>query len=174
MAYDQSVDVQSVYAPAATQIVIRSQQGKPPVTSGNSFQERSSGQYKNIFGSNGQRIDIDRFTQKLRNITARTSSQRCARSVRLALESAGAKFNGHPVAAADWGSTLLKVGYEKINLAFDRPQEGDIYIIKRTQKHVYGHIAAYTGSHWVSDYRQRNYAVYKDPNVRYEYYRPSK
>ncbi|RKG31737.1 CHAP domain-containing protein [Acinetobacter tianfuensis] len=174
MAYDQSVDMQSVHAPVPAQIVIRSQQGKPPSAQDRKPAKAQESQYKNIFGSNGQRIDIDRFAQKLRNITAMSSSQRCARSVRIALESAGAKFNGHPVAAADWGSTLQKVGFERINLAFDRPQKGDIYIIKRTQKHVYGHIAAYTGSHWVSDYRQRGYAVYKDPNVRYEYYRPSK
>ncbi|WP_353143862.1 peptidoglycan amidohydrolase family protein [Acinetobacter pragensis] len=171
MVYDQSVDMQNAHGPVSAEIVIRSQQGKNIQKA--SYQ--SSGKvakHKNVFGANnGQRIDIDKFAQRLRGVTAQTSGQKCAKSVRLALESAGAKLNGHPVAAADWGGTLRKIGYQKINLAFDRPQKGDIYIINRTQNHVYGHIAAYTGSNWVSDFQQRGYAVYKDPNVRYEYYR---
>ena len=171
MAYDQSADMNSVYAPKA-EIVIRSQQGRNPGRPSGMAQEKRAAKPQSIFGAdNGQRINIDKFTQRLRGVTASSSSQKCAKSVRLALESAGAKFNSHPVAAADWGHTLQKIGYQKINLAFDRPQKGDIYIINRTQRHVYGHIAAYSGSGWVSDFKQRDYAVYKDPNVRYEYYR---
>ncbi|WP_374665529.1 CHAP domain-containing protein [Acinetobacter sp.] len=174
MVYDQSVDMQNAHGPVKAEIVIRSQQGKRPPSPQKSFSAnaKASSKHKSVFGANnGQRIDIDKFAQRLRGVTAQTSGQKCAKSVRIALESAGAKLNGHPVAAADWGSTLRKIGYQKINLAFDRPQKGDIYIINRTQKHVYGHIAAYTGSNWVSDFQQRTYAVYKDPNVRYEYYR---
>jgi hypothetical protein len=48
---------------------------------------------------------------------------------------------------------------------------GDIYIIHRTKKHVYGHIAGFTGSQWVSDFKQTSYDVYKDKNVTYTYYR---
>ncbi|MDU5497423.1 MAG: hypothetical protein E6088_07290, partial [Acinetobacter baumannii] len=55
--------------------------------------------------------------------------------------------------------------------AFDKPQEGDIYIIHRTRNHIYGHIAGYTGSEWVSDFKQSSYDVYKDDNVTYTYYR---
>ena len=171
MAYDQSADMQNAHGPVRAEIVIRSQQGRNKSKA--SLQQASSSKPKNVFGANnGQRIDIDKFAQRLRGVTAQSTSQNCAKSVRLALESAGAKFNGHPVAAADWGSTLQKIGYQKINLSFDRPQKGDIYIINRTQNHVYGHIAGFNGSNWVSDFQQRGYAVYKDPNVRYEYYRP--
>lgn len=172
MVYDQGVDVQNVHGPVKAEIVIRSQQGKNKNQAPASYISSPHVKPKSVFGANnGQRININAFTQRLRGITAQTSGQKCAKSVRLALESAGAKFNSHPVAAADWGNTLQKIGYQKINVAFDRPQKGDIYIIKRTQNHVYGHIAAYTGSSWVSDFQQRGYAVYKDPNVRYEYYR---
>ena len=120
---------------------------------------------------NGISVNIDKFTQKLRSISATTSSARCARSIRLALESAGAKFNDHPIAAADWGNTLMKIGYRKITPAFDRPQQGDIYIINRTAKHRYGHIAGFSGSAWVSDFQQRSHDVYKEENVSYSYYR---
>ena len=48
---------------------------------------------------------------------------------------------------------------------------GDIYIIDRTAKNRYGHIAAYSGNGWVSDFKQSGYAVYRNQNVNYSYYR---
>ena len=75
------------------------------------------------------------------------------------------------MAAADWGRTLQTIGYKQIKPSFDQPREGDIYIIDRTQKHVYGHIAAYTGRQWISDFRQNSHAVYKNEKVTYTYYR---
>ncbi len=92
--------------------------------------------------------------------------------VRIALESAGAKIQSHPVAASDWGDTLKKIGYRQIQPAFDHPKVGDIYIIKRTKNHVYGHIAGYSGSQWISDYKQPSYNVYRDDDVSYSYFRP--
>lgn len=116
-------------------------------------------------------IDISKFTQRLNSINTNISSQRCARSIRLALQSAGAKIENHPVAAADWGNTLTKIGYRQISPAFANPQKGDIYIIQRTDKHVYGHIAGFSGSQWVSDFKQRSHNIYRDAAVKYEYYR---
>lgn len=66
---------------------------------------------------------------------------------------------------------LQQIGYQKIKPEFNNPQPGDIYIIHRTKKHRYGHIAGFTGSQWVSDFKQTSYDVYKDPNVTYSYYR---
>ena len=116
-------------------------------------------------------IDIKKFTQYLNGINAYVSSQMCARSIRIALQSAGAKIENHPVAAADWGNTLTKIGYRKISPEFSNPKQGDIYIIQRTNKHVYGHIAGFSGTQWVSDFKQRSHNVYKDAAVKYEYYR---
>ncbi|NNH00110.1 peptidoglycan amidohydrolase family protein [Acinetobacter sp. ANC 5414] len=116
-------------------------------------------------------LDVRKFTQKLHSMSSATSTKKCARSIRIALQSAGAKIVNHPVAAADWGNTLQTIGYKKINPSFNNPKEGDIYIIHRTQKHVYGHIAAYTGRQWVSDFRQNSHAVYKNDQVNYTYYR---
>ncbi|OAL81048.1 hypothetical protein AY606_14600 [Acinetobacter sp. SFB] len=116
-------------------------------------------------------LDVRKFTQKLHSMSSATSTKKCARSIRIALQSAGAKILNHPVAAADWGRTLQTIGYKKIKASFDQPREGDIYIINRTQKHVYGHIAAYTGRQWVSDFRQNSHAVYKSDQVSYTYYR---
>ena len=116
-------------------------------------------------------LDVRKFTQKLHSMSSATSTKKCARSIRIALQSAGARIVNHPVAAADWGNTLQTIGYKKINPSFNNPKEGDIYIIHRTQKHVYGHIAAYTGRQWVSDFRQNSHAVYKNDQVSYTYYR---
>ncbi|MHA3892723.1 peptidoglycan amidohydrolase family protein [Acinetobacter sp. GXMZU3951] len=166
MIYDVNTGMSDVHAPAATQIIVRSNaQQKPDSPPAN--KERS----RTYTSSNAQRIDIDKFTQKLQGITRRTSTQKCAKSIRLALQSAGANVQGHPVAAADWGSTLERLGYRRISPSFDQPKKGDIYIIDRTQGHTYGHIAGYSGSGWVSDFKQTGYAVYKNANVRYSYYR---
>jgi hypothetical protein len=120
---------------------------------------------------NSSALDVDKFTQALDRIKSTRSSARCARSIRLALQSAGARFFHHPVAASDWGATLEKIGYTQIDPEFDHPQQGDIYIIHRTAQHSYGHIAGYSGSEWISDFRQASYEVYHETNLNYSYYR---
>ncbi|MFT4021357.1 MAG: hypothetical protein QM666_07560 [Acinetobacter sp.] len=116
-------------------------------------------------------FNVDKFIEKLESVRSTRSHARCARSIRIALESAGANVQDHPIAASDWGNTLKKIGYKQINPAFDQPQVGDIYIIHRTRNHIYGHIAGYTGSEWVSDFKQSSYDVYNNDNVTYSYYR---
>ena len=173
MIYDQSSDMREIHAPVETKIVIRSKSNnnnKQDLKTASTSSQRTSST-KNYTSASAQRIDIRKFTQRLQNITASTSSQACAKSIRLALESAGARFNSHPVAAADWGGTLTKIGYQKIDASFDKPKKGDIYIIHRTNSHIYGHIAGYSGANWVSDFRQNGYAVYRNENVNYSYYR---
>lgn len=167
MAYDHNVNLSEVHAPVQASIVIRSQSGKniPKAT------PQQETQKKAVFAKNGQRIDISKFTDFLQAITRSTSTQKCAKSIRVGLQSAGATIVNHPVAAADWGNTLTKIGYKKINVSFDQPKKGDIYIIDRNASSRYGHIAAYSGKGWVSDYRQNGYAVYRTPNVKYSYYR---
>ncbi|WP_109440476.1 CHAP domain-containing protein [Acinetobacter haemolyticus] len=116
-------------------------------------------------------IDVMAFAQKLTRRASYRSSSQCAKFVRIALQSAGAKIVNHPVAASDWGRTLQEIGYKKITPAFDNPQKGDIYIIHRTKKHRYGHIAGFSGTQWISDFKQRSHEIYKDKNVTYSYYR---
>ncbi len=105
--------------------------------------------------SEDQNIDLHKFSSKLESMSAKHSKEKCAKNIRIALQAAGADVSKHPVAASDWGQTLEKNGYKKIKPAFNRPQEGDIYIIERTSGHTYGHIAGYTGNGWFSDFRQK-------------------
>lgn len=81
-------------------------------------------------------IDVDKFSQKLTKRASYRSSSQCAKFVRIALQSAGAKIVQHPVAASDWGRTLQQIGYQKIKPEFNNPQPGDIYIIHRTKNIV--------------------------------------
>ena len=169
MVYDNPVNLSEVHAPVQANVIIRSQsEQRPP----NIVRKDVAKPTHKSFGSaTGQRIDITKFTSFLQGITRSTSTQKCAKSIRVGLQSAGAKIVNHPVAAADWGNTLQQIGYKKINLSFDRPKKGDIYIIDRTAKNRYGHIAAYSGNAWVSDFKQTDYAVYRNQNVKYSYYR---
>ncbi|WP_180039710.1 CHAP domain-containing protein [Acinetobacter sp. YH12100] len=166
MIYDHQVNMSEVYASVQANIIVRSQSEQRPKKSSHKATVRNASGV-----SNGHRINIEKFTSYLQGITRNTSTQKCARSIRVGLQSSGAKIVNHPVAAADWGSTLMQLGYKKINASFDRPKKGDIYIIDRTQGHKYGHIAAYSGSAWVSDFKQRDHAVYRNKNVTYSYYR---
>ena len=166
MIYDHQVNMSEVHAPVQANIMVRSQSEQRPKKSSQQATVRNASGV-----SNDHRINIEKFTSYLQGITRNTSTQKCARSIRVGLQSSGAKIVNHPVAAADWGSTLMQLGYKKINASFDRPKKGDIYIIDRTQGHKYGHIAAYSGSAWVSDFKQRDHAVYRNKNVTYSYYR---
>ena len=174
MIYDNYGHVNEVYAPVHANIVIRSK-GNPtqrPIDSDDNETNTQNFKPRNYTSSaNGQRLDLSKFTQKLASITRTTSTAKCAKSIRVALQSAGANIQNHPVAAADWGDTLKKIGYRQINPSFNNPKKGDIYIIDRTGSHTYGHIAGYSGSNWVSDFKQSDYAVYKNKNVKYSYYR---
>ena len=172
MVYDHNVNMSEVHAPVQANIIIRSQSGKNSKKSSELQAEQATSK-KNMLAKNGQRIDISKFTDFLQAVSSTSSTQKCAKSIRLALESAGARFQSHPVAAADWGNTLMKIGYRQINPKFDAPKEGDIYIIDRTGKHVYGHIAGFNGKQWVSDFKQRSYDVYNEKGLTYKYYRPS-
>lgn len=127
-------------------------------------------QDNNTVAKTTHNINIRTFSKKLSSISATTSSQKCAASIRVALQSAGARIVKHPVAAADWGNTLKDLGYRQITPSFEKPQPGDIYIIDRTKNHIYGHIAGFTGKEWVSDFKQASHAVYKG-NVSYRYFR---
>ncbi|WP_180068619.1 CHAP domain-containing protein [Acinetobacter sp. YH16038] len=176
MIYDHQVNMSEVHAPVQANVIIRSQSGQnskrqPQRYTSASARNKNSESRKTFRAMNGQRFDIEKFTSYLQGITRSTSTQKCARSIRVGLQSSGAKIVNHPVAAADWGNTLQQLGYRKINLSFDRPKKGDIYIIDRTSQHQYGHIAAYSGSAWVSDFKQNGYAVYRNSDVKYTYYR---
>lgn len=119
---------------------------------------------------NTQKINLEKFAEILRKRAKEKSQHQCAKYVRIALEAGGGDTSGHPIAASDWGPTLKKIGYKEIPEEFNKPQLGDIYIITKTDKHQYGHIAGYDGSQWISDFKQKGHTIYSD-HVNYRYFR---
>ncbi len=115
-------------------------------------------------------VDLNKFAETLDKRALAKSDSKCAKYVRIALEAAGADTKGHPVAASDWGATLIKNGYKEIPEEFRSPQKGDVYIITKTKVHGYGHIAGYDGKQWVSDFKQHSQVIYHD-KVTYRYFR---
>ena len=69
MAYDYNVNMNEMYAPVQTNIVIRSKSGKNSKKNTESKSVQTS-QKKNIIASNGQRIDINKFTNFLQGISS--------------------------------------------------------------------------------------------------------
>lgn len=102
-------------------------------------------------------IDIDKLVNKIHDIALPPFGQRkCALHVRLALEAAGASTAGHPVAAKDWGDTLVRAGFRALGEDSSHAVKGDIAVIQSTSNSASGHIQVFDGTHWVSDFVQPN------------------
>ena len=106
-------------------------------------------------------LDVEKYTAHLRTHAARRSQRKCARSVREALEAGGGKTRGHPVDAKDWGPTLLRMGFREIHVEDSTKfifMKGDIVVLQPYQgRNPSGHIAAYDGKIWISDFKQRDF-----------------
>jgi hypothetical protein len=124
-------------------------------------------------------IDVEKFTERLRKNAHAHSQSRCAKYLRVALEAGGAKTSGHPNDAKDWGPTLLKNGIHEVALEKAesyQPREGDIVVIQPTSKgNPAGHIQAYDGKKWISDFVQTDFwpgQTYRKERPKYVIYRP--
>lgn len=124
-------------------------------------------------------LDIDRFTETLRANAHSNSQGRCARYIRLALEAGGAVTSGHPMHAKDWAPVLLKNGIREITLEQPDnyvPRKGDIVIIQPlSHGSPSGHIQAYDGKNWMSDFVQRDFwpgPAYRKEKPAYAIFRP--
>lgn len=123
-------------------------------------------------------IDKERFATHLRQHAAGCSTHRCAAYVRQALEAGGADTNGHPVDARDYGPTLLRNGFCEFkppSLAAYVPAKGDIVVIQPAAGGCKsGHIQAYDGKNWISDFVQLGFwpgPVYRQETPPYAIYR---
>jgi len=96
---------------------------------------------------------------------ASSSTGSCALYVRKALAAGGlTSFNtNHPASAYQYGPYLTGAGFSQVASGTYSPsiegtisglQAGDVVVFQPVSGHKDGHIAIYTGSQWVSDYRQ--------------------
>lgn len=101
-------------------------------------------------------FDKQHFVTYLRNNVspAEFGEGRCALHVRLALAAAGLVPGSHPASAKDWGPTLETLGFTQGPGDPADAQLGDIAVIQATSASGDGHIEAYDGTHWISDFVQ--------------------
>lgn len=124
-------------------------------------------------------FDTDKFVAYLTKNAGKHSQAHCAKSLRLALEAGGAMTTGHPTRAKEYGPTLSRIGFHAI--AVETPatfhfQKGDIVVMEPTERgNQAGHIAAYDGKRWISDFVQRGFwpgPAYEREKPDYVVYRP--
>lgn len=89
-----------------------------------------------------------------------SSTNRCALYVRRALQAAGYKVTPQASAYMYNNGELAKVGFKKIPTANYTPEVGDVVVFNKTPKNPHGHIQVYTGTQWVSDFKQPSMMVY--------------
>ena len=117
-------------------------------------------------------FDIDEAVNTL-NLNARDNSVgRCARYVRMALESGGIDTTGRPVSAKDYSPHLARWGFQEITTT--DYLAGDIVVMQGHRNSTHGHIQMYNGTQWVSDFRQSGFwpgAGYRDHRPSYRVFR---
>lgn len=121
----------------------------------------------------GQR-PVTRYVSFMNQQALATYSGQCAKYVRQGLEAAGYDTSGHPVAAKDYGPTLLKNGFTEVPKAGYVPKAGDTVVFQNYPGgSAAGHIEMFNGSRWVSDTIQPNFLANAGyANASYVIYRP--
>ena len=100
-------------------------------------------------------MDLHRFLQDLEARALPPSGQgACARHLREALDAAGIDTRGHPMSPKDWGPMLARVGFAAMTPHGYEPRRGDIVVFQPVPGAPEGHVQAYNGSRWISDFVQ--------------------
>ena len=104
-------------------------------------------------------MDLEKFTQKVKQILKTKSTGYCARHIRIGLEYAGGVVNPRPKSAKDYGNVLLKNGFKEINLTIAdyKAINGDVVVWNAHDTSAHGHIQVYVGGlGWLSDFKQNS------------------
>jgi type VI secretion system secreted protein VgrG len=121
-------------------------------------------------------LDKDRAASYLDNHARAVSQGRCAQHVREALAAGGTVIEPHPVPARANGPFLTSHGFVPVPAGGYVPAKGDVVVIQNyPHGDPNGHIAMYDGSHWVSDFRQRDIWAgpgYREARLAMQVYRP--
>jgi type VI secretion system secreted protein VgrG len=124
-------------------------------------------------------LDTEKFAERLRKGATKKSRKRCAFYVRLALQAGGGKTKGHPADAKDWGPTLRRMGFSEVKVEDPdkyKFMKGDIVVIQPYDGgNKSGHIAAFDGRIWISDFLQTDFwsgPGYRKHKPSHAFYRP--
>lgn len=104
--------------------------------------------------------DLDKICAYAYSQAKEKSQSKCALYVRKALQQGDNKkqIAGGLGDASEWGKTLPKVGW--VSVGNSQPRKGDIAHIPPNQYSKIGHVCIYTGSQWVSDFKQKSLNPY--------------
>ena len=131
------------------------------------------------YAASGPCLNVDNFVQWLDAHAHKTSQHHCARAVRMGLEAGGLNTTGRPELAKDYGPFLegndfSEVSSNDFGALFNpySPEKGDIVVIQPGPSPA-GHIEAWDGSTWVSDFTQNpnHISPYAGPTPSYSIYR---
>lgn len=100
--------------------------------------------------------NIDKAVQHVEQNALSTSHTCCAWFVMRAMQAGGCPIGIYPAWAYKY--VLPFYGFKTVI----KPQKGDIVVFNKTNRHFWGHIAMYTGTTWISDYKQKKMNPYKD------------
>lgn len=119
--------------------------------------------------------DVDKAVKHLTTNKQGSSTGKCARYVREAIEAGGVTL-ARTLSAKDYGVSLMAAGFTGLSLAPDTFNKGDVVVIEGFTAHPHGHIAMYDGTNWVSDFSQTALypgASYRKQKPLYKVYRYS-
>lgn len=124
-------------------------------------------------------LDIEKFVTHLRANAGKYSKGKCAKYVRLALRAGGSIVPEQPGHAKDYGPVLRRMGFSELaveNSATYRFIKGDIVVIQPyLDQRKSGHIAAFDGRIWISDFIQKDFwsgSGYRTHRPSHAFYRP--
>lgn len=124
-------------------------------------------------------LDTDKFAEHLRSKAVGKSRGQCAHYVRIALQAGGANLGKHPEHAKEYGPILRRIGDSEIvveNPDTYKFMKGDIVVIQPyANGNKSGHIAAYDGKDWISDFIQKDFwsgPFYRKHKPSHAFYRP--
>ncbi len=117
-------------------------------------------------------LNIDNFTRWLDDHTHRNSQHNCASAIRHGLEAGGLDTSLRPTLAKDYGPFLENNDFAPVSPDNYTPQKGDIVVIQPGPSPA-GHIEAWDGNTWVSDFTQNPNRIspYRGPTPSYTIYR---
>jgi hypothetical protein len=116
-------------------------------------------------------VDLQKMTEWLDSHANVKSVGKCAKYVRQALEAGGGDTSGHPVSAKNWGPTLEKMGFKQVPEENYISKQGDVAVFQPRKSNGHGHIQAYDGKGWVSDFIQPRFRPNRRDTTPYQIYR---
>jgi hypothetical protein len=142
--------------------------GPAPATGDATNKDQQQGQSTK---KDGPRLDKGKMMDYMDKHAYKKSQHQCGVAVRKGLEAGGLDTKGHPREAGDYGPFLEKLGGSPVPDGQKTPQKGDIAVFEKNDKHEHGHVEAYDGKQWVSDFKQKNFSPYKSDTPSVTVYR---